>query len=200
MYQIGSCREKSTYIPFFHLIKHSLDPEKFALKDGGNSRSWVNMSIFLRLVVGTREKAYETGKCWRLCSLEVDTEDSFGCKMFVVKRQGEKAVLGREGIELWVRPDKALASLLRSCGEVRPAGLGLWRQAVLGRRHPQEQSSAHGTEPEGADSRKALAAHLSTSLSLKEIRVLQRPDPHETAEAYNRSFEEAVKRCCVPVD
>lgn len=74
MYHVGSCREKSTYIPFVHLIKHSLDPEKFAFKDGGNSRSWLYMSIFLRLVVGTREKANETDIRCRLCSLEVDTE------------------------------------------------------------------------------------------------------------------------------
>ena len=74
MYHVGSCKEKFTYIPFFDLIKHSLDPEKFALKDGGNSGSWVYMSIFLRPVVGTREKANETDIRRRSCSLEEDTE------------------------------------------------------------------------------------------------------------------------------
>lgn len=180
MYHVGSRREKSTYIPFVHLIKHSLDPEKFALKDGGNSRSWLYMSVFLRLVVGTREKANETDIRCRSCSLEVDTETVWmGCKMFMVKRQGEKAVLGWGGMELWVRPDKALASLLRNCGEVLPAGLGLWRQAALGRRQPPGSVALHvGQSPRELTAEKPLAAQLSASPSLKEIQEVQRPYSH----------------------
>lgn len=71
-------QEKSTYIPFFDLIKYSLNSEKCALKYHDNSKKWVYTSILLRFVVsGARENINEKDIYCKLCSLEVDAETEF---------------------------------------------------------------------------------------------------------------------------
>lgn len=111
---------------FFDLIKHSLDPEKFALKDGGNWRSWVYMSIFLRPVVGTRERqmrqTYVVGRVlWRAW-------DIWDARCSCWKDRGERAVLCWGGIELWVRPDKSWPAYWEAVEKCCLLGLISWRR------------------------------------------------------------------------